>query len=151
MTLLFGFNSHYLLAHFQLHSILHKALIRDFIFSLIVFYVQKTFNWTFKTENFGSQAEYLHVVGVNELVLGAPWVVGGGGIAGGVSRDCVFTSTGESGIVECFSVRSGNATRNTLFHPLTSPLASGDCLSQRHTDTRNSASSISKTHLSMKV
>lgn len=49
----------------------------------------------------------VNVVGVNELVLGAPWVVGGGGIVGGVSLDCVFTSTGESGIVECFSVRSG--------------------------------------------
>lgn len=48
----------------------------------------------------------LHVVGVKELVLGAPWVVGGGGIVGGVSLDCVFTSTGESGIVECFSIRS---------------------------------------------
>lgn len=48
----------------------------------------------------------LHVVGVNELVLGAPCVVGGGGIVGGVSLDCVFTSTGESGIVERFSVRS---------------------------------------------
>ena len=45
-------------------------------------------------------------MGVNELVLGAPWVVGGGGIVGGVSLDCVFTSTGESGIVECFSMRS---------------------------------------------
>lgn len=47
----------------------------------------------------------VNVVGVNELVLGAPWVVGGGGMVGGVSLDCVFTSTGESGIVECFSVR----------------------------------------------
>lgn len=49
----------------------------------------------------------VNVVGVNELVLGAPCVVGGGGMVGGVSLDGVFTSTGESGIVECFSVRSG--------------------------------------------
>lgn len=28
-------------------------------------------------------------------------------MVGGVSLDGVFTSTGESGIVECFSVRSG--------------------------------------------
>lgn len=47
----------------------------------------------------------VNVVGVNELVLGAPCVVGGGGMVGGVSLDGVFTSTGESGIVECFSVR----------------------------------------------
>lgn len=52
-------------------------------------------------------------MGVNELVLGAPWVVGGGGMVGGVSLDCVFTSTGESGIVECFSVRSGTHTTGT--------------------------------------
>lgn len=45
------------------------------------------------------------VVGVNELVLGAPCVVGGGGMVGGVNLDCVFTSAGESGMVESFSVR----------------------------------------------
>lgn len=55
-------------------------------------------------------------MGVNELVLGAPCVVGGGGIVGGVSLDCVFTSTGESGIVECFSVRSVTYHMNILFY-----------------------------------
>lgn len=47
----------------------------------------------------------VNVVGVKELVLGAPCMVGGGGIVGGVNLDCDFTSAGESGIVECFSVR----------------------------------------------
>lgn len=63
-------------------------------------------------------------MGVNELVLGAPWVVGGGGMVGGVSLDCVFTSTGESGIVECFSVRSATHTTGThrFISPSTPPL-----------------------------
>lgn len=49
---------------------------------------------------------YSHAVGVKELVRGAPCVVGGGGMVGGVNLDCVFTSAGESGMVERFSVRS---------------------------------------------
>lgn len=50
--------------------------------------------------------DHSHAVGVKELVLGAPCVVGGGGMVGGVNLDCVFTSAGESGMVERFSVRS---------------------------------------------
>lgn len=57
-------------------------------------------------------------MGVKELVLGAPWVVGGGGIVGGVSLDCVFTSTGESGIVECFSMRSETYRGILILFPL---------------------------------
>lgn len=123
MTLLFGFNNHSLLANFQgfctWFCITHWYWILLF---LDCFLCAEQFQ--FNLQNWKRQfiSEYSHVVGVNELVLGAPWVVGGGGIAGGVSLDCVFTSTGESGIVECFSVRSGNATRNTLFHSLNIPV-----------------------------
>lgn len=49
---------------------------------------------------------YSRVVGVKELVLGAPCVPGGGGMVGGVNLGCAFTSAGESGMVERFSVRS---------------------------------------------
>lgn len=56
---------------------------------------------------------YSHVVGVKELVLGAPCVLGGGGMVGGVNLDCVFTSAGESGMVERFSVRSATDERES--------------------------------------
>ena len=49
------------------------------------------------------------MVGVYELVLGAPCEVGGGGMVGGVNLDCVFTSAGESGMVRRFSVRPAGA------------------------------------------
>lgn len=44
---------------------------------------------------------YSLVLGVKEGWREAPWAVagGGGGIAGGVERACVFTSAGESGMV----------------------------------------------------
>lgn len=38
-------------------------------------------------------------------------MVGGGGMAGGVNLDCALTSAGESGMVESFSVRSGEDTQ----------------------------------------
>lgn len=41
------------------------------------------------------------------MVFGVFWVVGGGGIVGGVSLDGVFIFIGEFGIVECFLVRFG--------------------------------------------
>lgn len=59
---------------------------------------------------------YSRVVGVNELVLGAPCVPGGGGMVGGVNLGCPFTSAGESGMVEGFSVRS--AGRHKQAHVL---------------------------------
>lgn len=55
-------------------------------------------------------------MGVNELVLGAPCVPGGGGMVGGVNLGCAFTSAGESGMVEGFSVRS--AERHKQSHVL---------------------------------
>lgn len=38
-------------------------------------------------------------------------MLGGGGIVGGVNLDCVLTSAGESGMVECFPVRSEGKQR----------------------------------------
>lgn len=38
-------------------------------------------------------------------------MLGGGGIVGGVNLDCVLTSAGESGMVECFPVRSEEKQR----------------------------------------
>lgn len=38
-------------------------------------------------------------------------MLGGGGMVGGVNLDCVLTSAGESGMVECFPVRSEERQR----------------------------------------
>ena len=52
---------------------------------------------------------------------GAPCVLGGGGIVGGVNLDCVLTSAGESGMVECFPVRSAWKRNKKAFFRILTP------------------------------
>lgn len=94
-------------------SFIHKTLC--WIFLSLDFYLRKT---GVELENRKRRNVYLHVVGVNELVLGAPWVVGE--VASWEESAWMGSSHPqvESGIVECFSVRSGGRTTIMLFDSL---------------------------------
>lgn len=73
-------------------------------------------------------------------------------MVGGVSLDCVFTSTGESGIVECFSVRSGGCHEEQVILLLKHlSFQVGFMFFKKQVNRRNSTSPINKICLSMEV